>query len=75
MKENPSNAACCPWFAVCLAVLILWCPAAILAQDGPARKAEMAGYLLVPHDKVPKTYDAGFSMNVAAWPLLKNYPG
>ena len=35
----------------------------------------MAGYLLVPHEKVPKTYNAGFSMYVAAWPLLKNYPG
>jgi len=46
-----------------------------MAQKGPAQKAEMAGYLLVPHDKAPKTYDAGFSMYVAAWPLLKNYPG
>lgn len=38
-------------------------------------EAEMAGYLLVPHEKVPKTYNAGFSLYVAAWPLLKNYPG
>lgn len=37
--------------------------------------AEMAGYLLVPHSKVPRTFNAGFSMYVAAWPLLKNYPG
>lgn len=37
--------------------------------------AEMAGYLLVPHDRVDRTYNAGFSMYVAAWPLLKNYPG
>jgi hypothetical protein len=35
----------------------------------------MAGYLLVPHERVPETYNAGFSMYVAAWPLLKNYPG
>jgi hypothetical protein len=35
----------------------------------------MAGYLLVPHGKVDATYDAGFSMYVAAWPLLKDYPG
>jgi hypothetical protein len=35
----------------------------------------MAGYLLVPHERVDKTYNAGFSMYVAAWPLLKNYPG
>lgn len=37
--------------------------------------AELAGYLLVPHDKVDAKYNAGFSMYVAAWPLLKNYPG
>ncbi|MEO2089752.1 MAG: hypothetical protein ABGY75_09675 [Gemmataceae bacterium] len=36
---------------------------------------EMAGYLLVPHEKVDKTYNAGFSMYVAAWPLLRSYPG
>ena len=35
----------------------------------------MAGYLLVPHEKVDEKYNAGFSMYVAAWPLLKNYPG
>jgi len=36
---------------------------------------EMAGYLIVPHEKVAPTYNAGFSMYVAAWPLLKSYPG
>ena len=36
---------------------------------------EMAGYLLVPNEKVPETYDAGFSMYISAWPLLKQYPG
>jgi hypothetical protein len=36
---------------------------------------EMAGYLLVPHEKVPETFNAGFSLYVAAWPLLKEYPG
>ena len=47
----------------------------------PARAAdnvqvgEMAGYLLVPNDKVPETFNAGFSLYVAAWPLLKDYPG
>ncbi|MCX6927000.1 MAG: hypothetical protein NT154_27905 [Verrucomicrobia bacterium] len=35
----------------------------------------MAGYLLVPNERVPKTYNAGFSLYVAAWPLLKEYPG
>ncbi|MBD3267047.1 hypothetical protein GF373_10300 [bacterium] len=35
----------------------------------------MAGYLLVPHNKVPETYNAGFSLYAAAWPLLSEYPG
>jgi hypothetical protein len=35
----------------------------------------MAGYLLVDQERVPETYDAGFSMYVAAWPLLREYPG
>ncbi|MGQ9589153.1 MAG: hypothetical protein ACUVYA_02535 [Planctomycetota bacterium] len=53
----------------------------LAAAAGPAhagdriRNGEMAGYLLVPNDRVPETFDAGFSMYVAAWPLLKAYPG
>ncbi|MFN5853755.1 MAG: hypothetical protein ACK44Q_18165, partial [Pirellulaceae bacterium] len=39
------------------------------------QQGEMAGYLLVPNDKVPDSYGAGFSMYIAAWPLLKQYPG
>ena len=39
------------------------------------QEAEMAGYLLVPHEKVPDSYNAGFSMYVNAWPLLSEYPG
>lgn len=44
-------------------------------QAAEAEQVELAGYLLVPHDKVNKSYNAGFSMYVSAWPLLKNYPG
>jgi hypothetical protein len=39
------------------------------------RKGEMAGYLLVPNERVPESFNAGFSMYVAAWPLLDRYPG
>jgi len=45
------------------------------AEVKPPQPAEMAGYLLVPHSRVDEQYNAGFSMYVAAWPLLKNYPG
>ena len=39
------------------------------------RQGEMAGYLLVPNERVDKKYNGGFSMYVAAWPLLEEYPG
>ena len=39
------------------------------------QQGEMAGYLLIPNEKVPEAFNAGFSMYIAAWPLLKNYPG
>ncbi len=39
------------------------------------QRGEMAGYLHAPTEKVAESYDAGFSMYVAAWPLLKSYPG
>src|SRR4051794_17460737 len=58
----------------CLPPLLL-APAAGAADPAPPQKAEMAGYLLVPHGRVAATYNAGFSMYVAAWPLLRNYPG
>ena len=63
--------------AVCLAlVMLVWCPTAtVKAADETPKPAEMAGYLLVPHGRVDAKYNAGFSMYVAAWPLLKSYPG
>lgn len=46
-------------------------------QPAPARAVpgEMAGYLIIPHSRVDRAYNAGFSMYVAAWPLLHEYPG
>lgn len=48
-------------------------PAAVPPAE--IQTGEMAGYLLIPNEKVPETFNAGFSMYVAAWPLLKQYPG
>lgn len=45
-----------------------------LSQSKP-QITEMAGYLIVPHERVARSYNAGFSMYVAAWPLLESYPG
>src|SRR5690349_6775656 len=57
-------------------ILSLFTANALAAEAGKnIQPAEMAGYLLVSIDKVPETYNAGFSMYVAAWPLVKTYPG
>ncbi len=45
------------------------------ATPAGVQKAEMAGYLLVSTEKVPESFNAGFSLYAAAWPLLKQYPG
>lgn len=62
------------WFVVCLALLSLAHASKATTDEALPQKAEMAGYLLVPHSKVDGKYNAGFSMYVAAWPQLKNYP-
>jgi hypothetical protein len=56
-------------------IAILLALATSLARADEPTVGEMAGYLLVPNEKVPETYGAGFSMYIAAWPLLKQYPG
>ena len=50
-------------------------PLAIWGAPAQVQEGEMAGYLLVPNEKVPTNYNAGFSLYVAAWPLLQEYPG
>jgi len=62
-------------FTSCLALMFVLPPAPLIGAPNQIKKGEMAGYLLVPHDKVQETYNAGFSMYVAAWPLLEEYPG
>lgn len=66
----------CLFALISLTCAIAAAPDASVAQDiGRIQKGEMAGYLLVPNERVPETYNAGFSMYVAAWPLLDQYPG
>jgi len=36
---------------------------------------EMFGYLLFDGERVPKEFNAGFSLYAAAWPLVDHYPG
>ncbi len=74
MKMNTNrraNASC----TMCLAIgLVLPLPF-LAGASTQIQEGEMAGYLLVPNEKVPATYNAGFSLYVAAWPLLQEYPG
>src|SRR3984885_5274902 len=58
-----------PLPTVALLALTLPLPAA------EVQKGEMAGYMLVPTEKVPDNFNAGFSLYAAAWPLLQEYPG
>ncbi|MCW5766200.1 MAG: hypothetical protein KIT68_09525, partial [Phycisphaeraceae bacterium] len=44
-------------------------------ESRPAQRGEMSGYMLVPVERAPKEYNAGFSLYAAAWPLLETYPG
>jgi hypothetical protein len=75
MKNHSSSLARRFGFVACLAIAWLGRSYDVVGADATPQKAEMAGYLLVPHGKVDERYNAGFSMYVAAWPLLKNYPG
>lgn len=58
-----------------LSLAVVLSVAPLVDAAGEIEKGEMAGYLLVPNSKVPNSYDGGFSLYVAAWPLLEQYPG
>jgi hypothetical protein len=60
---------------LCLAIAGVFPIPSLMGDSNQIQKAEMAGYLIVPNVKVPESYNAGFSMYVAAWPLLDKYPG
>jgi len=62
-------------FTFCMGLVFVLPMAHLIGATDRVQKGEMAGYLIVPHDSVPETYNGGFSMYVAAWPLLKEYPG
>ncbi len=48
----------------------------LLSAVCTAEDEYLAGYLIIPTgERVDPSFNAGFSMYVAAWPLLRNYPG
>jgi hypothetical protein len=58
-------------------ILILLTPlvSAQIIQDTSIIKANVGGYLITQKEKVDESFNAGYSMYVAAYPLLKVYPG
>ncbi len=66
---------CLTQLASCLALVCGWPLSPLLGATNQPQAAELSGYLIVPNEKVKETYNAGFSMYVAAWPLLEKYPG
>ncbi len=66
---------CSSLFIFCWALLFVLPAGSLIGASKSIRDGEMAGYLGVPHERVPETYGGGFSLYVAAWPLLEEYPG
>ena len=58
-------------------LIILLAPNASAQQPGTPkiRKGNIGGYMITQLEKVDTTFDAGYSMYAAAWPLVKDYPG
>ena len=49
-----------------------------LAQDNvnkSMKKGNIGGYMITKVEKVNESFNAGYSMYAAAWPLIKEYPG
>jgi len=47
----------------------------VFAEDNTVHEGNVGGYTSVGKEGVDQTYNAGYSMYSAAWPLLKEYPG
>lgn len=42
---------------------------------GKLKTGELSGYMLVPLERAPREFNAGFSLYAAAWPIVERYPG
>jgi len=77
MKQITKKSILNPLTALILCTLPL---SSVLAQDGtPGEKAirngNVGGYMITKVEKVDQSYNAGYSMYAAAWPLVRQYPG
>lgn len=64
-------------FAIILCILPLHFVSAQgkASGDESIRKGNVGGYMITKVEKVDTTFNAGYSMYAAAWPLVKEYPG
>jgi hypothetical protein len=63
---------------VYLLLIVLACPAYAqqnASQGASMRDAYIGGYMIANVERVNTTFNAGYSMYVAAYPLVKEYPG
>ena len=74
-RISPGKATSVNTSKITISLLLMLCIVICPAAGQELKRGEMAGYLLVPNEKVPDSYNAGFSMYIAAWPLLRYYPG
>jgi hypothetical protein len=44
-------------------------------KKGTIKEGNVGGYMITKVEKVDTTYNAGYSMYVAAFPLIREYPG
>lgn len=59
-------------------IVILLVPVAIAqkaSDEGELQKGNVGGYMITQREKVDESFNAGYSMYAAAWPLLKEYTG
>jgi len=60
---------------LCVSVAVIALSTRVWAEEGTIHKGNVGGHLAGPWVPGPETYDAGYSMYAAAWPLLREYPG
>ena len=59
-------------------IVILLVPVAIAqkaSDEGELQKGNVGGYMITQREKVDESFNVGYSMYAAAWPLLKEYTG
>lgn len=62
-------------FVSCLLFVLILPVTSLFAEANKIYKGNVGGYFHASKDKVDDSYNAGYSMYSAAWPLMKEYPG